>query len=69
MSVIWTAGDGDTLLQIVQTHHAAVAELVKSIEQKIAPIWVIADSSKSAVAQLNILGSATSLYHHCNSQS
>lgn len=69
VSAIWAVADAGTQSLIAAAHHAAVAELVELIEQEVAATRVGATGGDGAVAQVDVLGVAATVFDHYDSRS
>ncbi|UTT54814.1 relaxase domain-containing protein [Microbacterium maritypicum] len=67
-SVLWAVADAGTQSLIVDSHHAAVAEVVAFMEREVAATRAGATPGDGAVAQVDVRGLIATAYDHYDSR-
>jgi conjugative relaxase-like TrwC/TraI family protein len=67
-SILWGVGDAATQEQIVQAHHAAVAEVLAYMEREVAATRTGATAQGGAVAQVDVTGLIATAFDHFDSR-
>jgi conjugative relaxase-like TrwC/TraI family protein len=69
VSTLWAVADAATQAQIVQAHHAAVAEVMDLLERDVAMTRVGVDAGAGSVAQVEVRGVVATAFDHYDSRS